>query len=81
MGIAILHPKMERFAAEMVAAGEIRNRAEAMAAGIELLRERRTARADFLQTLEKAEAAAATASALRSKEPWRMSGAPSPACP
>ncbi len=57
----------------MVAAGEVRSRAEAMAAGIELLRERRAARADFLQTLEEAEAAAADGACPElHSEPWRM---------
>ncbi len=50
-----LPPELESYAAEAVADGRYRDRAEVVAAGVALLRERDTARAAFLASVLAAE--------------------------
>ena len=51
-----LPPELERFVAEMVAAGRYRDLADVVAAGVRLLQRAETARAEFNASLEEAEA-------------------------
>jgi putative addiction module CopG family antidote len=51
-----LPPDLEPFAQEAVAAGRYRDVAELVAAGVSLLRHREAARAEFVASLEAAEA-------------------------
>jgi len=53
-----LSPELERFAADLVAAGRFRDVAEVVAAGVSLLQRQEQARAAFIQSLEDAEAEA-----------------------
>jgi putative addiction module CopG family antidote len=56
MDNVILPPELERFAADAVATGRYRNVADVVAAGISLLRRQEAARAEFVSSLEAAEA-------------------------
>ncbi len=56
MDHVILPPDLEQFATEVVAAGRYRDMAELVAAGISLVRRQEQARADFVASLEAAEA-------------------------
>jgi putative addiction module CopG family antidote len=51
-----LPPELERFAAEAVAAGRYRDVADVVAAGVSLLQRQEAARAEFVASLEAAEA-------------------------
>ena len=51
-----LPPKLERFAAEAIAAGRYRDKAELLAAGVDLVRRLEAERAAFVASLEAAEA-------------------------
>ncbi len=53
-----LPPELERFAAEVVAAGRYRDVADVVAAGVTLLQRQEQARAEFVASLEAAEAEA-----------------------
>jgi antitoxin ParD1/3/4 len=53
-----LPPELERFVAEAVAAGRYGSASEAVAAGLGLLQRQEQARADFVASLEAAEAEA-----------------------
>ena len=53
-----LPPELERYAAEVVASGRYRDLSELVAAGLDLLRRQEQARADFVASLENAEAEA-----------------------
>ena len=50
-----LPPELEQFAADAVAAGRYRDVAEVVAAGVELIRNRDKARAEFLASLDAAQ--------------------------
>jgi putative addiction module CopG family antidote len=50
-----LPPDLELFAAEAIAAGRYRDVGEVLAAGVDLLRRRETARAAFIASLEAAQ--------------------------
>ena len=52
----VLPPELERFAAEAVASGRYRNLDDVVAAGVSLLQQREAARAEFVASLEAAEA-------------------------
>jgi antitoxin ParD1/3/4 len=58
MNDVTLPPELERFAEEAVAAGRFRNVSAVVAAGVSLLRRQEQARADFVTSLEAAEAEA-----------------------
>ncbi len=58
MATVTLPPELERFAEQAVAAGRYRDLAELVAVGVDLLRQRETARAAFNASLEVAEAEA-----------------------
>ncbi len=49
-----LPPDLEQFAAEAVASGRFRDVNEIVRTGVDLLRRRETARADFIKSLEDA---------------------------
>jgi len=51
-----LPPELERFAAEAIAAGRYRDVSDLVAAGVSLLRRAEAARAEFIASLEEAEA-------------------------
>jgi putative addiction module CopG family antidote len=51
-----LPAELERFAAEAVAAGRFRDLSEVIAAGLSLLQRQEQARAEFIVSLEEAEA-------------------------
>jgi putative addiction module CopG family antidote len=51
-----LAPELERFAAEAIAAGRYRDKAELLAAGVSLLQRQERARADFLASVLAAKA-------------------------
>jgi antitoxin ParD1/3/4 len=53
-----LPPELERFAEEAIAAGRFRDISAVVAAGVSLLQRRELARADFVGSLEAAEAEA-----------------------
>ena len=50
-----LPPELEQFAAEAVASGRFRDVDEIVRTGVDLLRRRETARADFIASLEAAQ--------------------------
>ena len=54
--MVLLPPDLDRFAAEAVATGRYPDVAAVVAAGVELLRQQEAARAEFIATLEAAEA-------------------------
>ena len=56
MDDVILPPELERFAAEAVAAGHYRDRADVIAAGLRLLQQTDAEVAEFVQSLEDARA-------------------------
>ena len=58
MESVFLPPDLERFAAEAVASGRYRDISEVVAAGVSLLRQQEQARAEFVASLEEAEAEA-----------------------
>ena len=58
MDNVILPPELERFVAEAVAAGRYGSASEAVAAGLSLLQRQEQVRADFVASLEAAEAEA-----------------------
>jgi putative addiction module CopG family antidote len=51
-----LPPELERFAEEAIAAGRYRDLSDALAAGLRLLQRQEQARAEFVASLEEAEA-------------------------
>ena len=51
----VLPPDLEQFAAEAVASGHYRDTADVVRAGLNLVRRRDTARADFIASLEAAQ--------------------------
>ena len=53
-----LPPDLEQFAAEAVASGRFRDVDEIVRTGVDLLRRRETARAEFIKSLEDAQAEA-----------------------
>jgi putative addiction module CopG family antidote len=58
MDTVTLPPELERFAEEAVAAGRFPNLSAVVAAGVSLLQRQEQARADFVASLEAAEAEA-----------------------
>ena len=54
----ILPPDLAQFAADAVASGRFRDVDELVRAGVDLLRRRETARAEFIKSLENAQAEA-----------------------
>ncbi|HEY1933117.1 MAG TPA: type II toxin-antitoxin system ParD family antitoxin [Acetobacteraceae bacterium] len=56
MDTLILPPELEHFATEAVAAGRYRTVADVVAAGLSLLQRREQARAEFVNSLQEAEA-------------------------
>lgn len=56
MDAVTLPPELERFATEAVAAGRYRTVSEVVAAGVSLLQRQEQARAEFIASLEAAEA-------------------------
>ena len=56
MNAVTLPPELERFAEEAVASGRYRDMAELLAAGVSLLQRAEAARAEFIASLEEAEA-------------------------
>ena len=55
MDTVVLPPDLEQFAAEAVASGHYRDTADVVRAGLNLVRRRDTARADFIASLEAAQ--------------------------
>ena len=55
MDTVVLPPDLEQFAAEAVASGHYRDKADVVRAGLDLVRRRDTSRADFLASLEAAQ--------------------------
>ena len=58
MDTVTLPPELERFATEAIAAGRYRDIAEVVAAGVSLLQRAEVARAEFIASLEEAQAEA-----------------------
>ncbi len=58
MSTVTLPPDLERFASEAVAAGRYRDLSDVVAAGVSLLQRQEQARAQFIKSLEDAEAEA-----------------------
>jgi putative addiction module CopG family antidote len=55
MDSVTLPPDLEQFATEAVASGRFRDRDELVRTGVDLLRRRETARAEFIASLEAAQ--------------------------
>ncbi len=55
MDTVVLPPDLEQFAAEAVASGHYRDTADVVRTGLNLIRRRDTARADFIASLEAAQ--------------------------